>query len=87
MQKTHKTQTEKFAICVINFEPIKIQTCLAPQNDCLILNFVKNIHVVANKMTRSGLKRAIYHSQILGNTLYICKKLGSYNFANLNKIK
>ena len=31
----------------------------------------KDIHVVAQKMTRSGLKTAIYHSQILRNTLYI----------------
>ena len=36
----------------------------------LNLNCVKDIHVVAEKMTRSGLKTAIYHLQILGNTLY-----------------
>jgi hypothetical protein len=48
----------------------EIQTCLAPQNDCLNLSFVKEIHVVGIKMARSGLKMAIYHSQILGNTLY-----------------
>ena len=28
--------------CPITFEPIKIDTCLAPQNDCLNLSFVKN---------------------------------------------
>ena len=35
----------------------------------LNLSFVKDIHVVAKKITRSGLKTAIYYSQILGNTL------------------
>jgi hypothetical protein len=30
-----------FAFCVITFEPIKIQTCLATQNDCLNFSFVK----------------------------------------------
>jgi hypothetical protein len=32
---------KKFAFCVITFEPIKIQTCSATQNDCLNLSFVK----------------------------------------------
>ena len=41
------------------FEPSKIQTRLAPQNDCLNLQFGKDIHVVGEKMTRSGLKMAI----------------------------
>ena len=45
------------------------QTCLAPQNDHLNLSFVKDIHVVAKEITRSGLKTAIYYSQISGNTL------------------
>ena len=31
--QNHKTpEAEMFAFCVITFEPIKIQTCLAPQN-------------------------------------------------------
>ena len=50
---------EIFAICVITFNPIGIQTYLAPQNDCLNLSFVKDIHVVGEKMTRSGFKMAI----------------------------
>ena len=33
------------AFCVITFEPIKIKTCSAPQNDRLNLSFVKYIHV------------------------------------------
>ena len=34
---------------VIAFDPIKIQTCLAPQNDHQYLNFVKDIYVVGKK--------------------------------------
>ena len=30
-----------FALCVITFEPIKIQTCSAPQNDSLNLSFAR----------------------------------------------
>ena len=36
---------EKIAFCVIAFEPIKIQTHSAPQNDRLNFSFVKDIHV------------------------------------------
>ena len=36
---------EKNAFCVITFEPIKIQTHSAPQNDRLNFSFVKDIHV------------------------------------------
>ena len=39
--------------------PIKVQTCSASQNDRLNLSFVKDIHVIAEKMTRRGLKMAI----------------------------
>ena len=52
------------AFCVITFEPIKIQTYLAPQNDRLNLSFVKDIHVIAEKMARKGRKKAIYELQI-----------------------
>ena len=48
-----------FAFCVITFEPNKIQICSAPQNDRLNLNFVKDIHVVGEKMARNGRKTAI----------------------------
>ena len=34
---------EKIAFCVITFEPIKIQTHSAPQNDRLNFSFVKDI--------------------------------------------
>ena len=34
---------------VVAFDPIKIFTYLAPQNDRLNLNFVKDIYVIAKK--------------------------------------
>ena len=36
---------------VIDFDPIKIQTSLAPHNDCQHLLFVKDIYVDTKKMT------------------------------------
>ena len=59
-----------FSLCVITFEPIKILTCSAPQNDHLNLSFVKYIHVVAKKMTWNGGKMGICQSQILVISLY-----------------
>ena len=58
-------------ICVLTFEPIKIKTHSAPQNDRLNFSFVKDIHVVCEKMARKGRKTAIYQSQILSNSLYV----------------
>ena len=61
------------------FHKTKVQTCSVPQNDRLNLSFVKDIYVVAKKMTRSGHKTAIYRSQILGKTLYVLEeKIKSY---------
>ena len=40
---------EIFAFCVITFEPIKIQTCSAPQKDRLNLSFVKDENTVGEK--------------------------------------
>ena len=40
-----------FAFFVINFEPIEVQTCSAPQNHWLNLVFVKDIKVDVEKMT------------------------------------
>ena len=45
-----------FAFCVITFEPIEVQTCSAPQNDCQNLVFVKDIKIVVEKMTRNRRK-------------------------------
>ena len=50
-------------ICVLChnfFEPSEVQTCSAPQNDCLNLSFVKGIHVDSKKMARNGRRTAIY---------------------------
>ena len=48
-----------FAFFIITFEAIKVQTRLAPQNDYQNRSFVKDIHVVGNKMARNGQKMAI----------------------------
>ena len=42
----------------ITFEPIKIQTPLAPQNDPLNLSFVKDDDIVGKKMARNAPKMA-----------------------------
>ena len=53
-KNTKKMQMEIFSFCVIAFEPIKILTCSAPQNDCLNFSFVKNKSW--QKPTRNGHK-------------------------------
>ena len=40
-------------IYVIAFDPIRIQTCLAPQNDRQNPSFVKDNYVLGQKMTRN----------------------------------
>ena len=45
---------------VVAFDPIKISTHYAPQNDRWNLSFVKDICVVAKKMTTNCPKRAIF---------------------------
>ena len=72
MQIMQKTQVRSFLqkkwkrkyFCVITFEPIKFLTCSRPQNDRLNFSFVKDIHVVGEKMARNGRKTAIYQLQI-----------------------
>ena len=44
----------------LHFEPMKIRTLSAPQNDRLNLSFVADILVAGEKMTRKGRKMAIY---------------------------
>ena len=58
-------------IFCVTLGPIKIKTCLAPQNDRLDLSFVKDTYVVVEKMARNGRKTAIYQSQILSISLYL----------------
>ena len=57
--------------CVITFEPIKIQTCSAPQNDHLNLSFVKNDHTYGEKMARNGRKTVIYEEHSFQISLYV----------------
>ena len=49
LQNCKKTEMKIFAFCVTTFEPIKILTCSAPQNDCLNFSFVKGINVEGKK--------------------------------------
>ena len=62
MEKKFFTKLKKmeiFAFCVITFEPIKLQTHSAPQNGRLNFSFVKDVHVVGEKVARMGRKMAI----------------------------
>ena len=43
---------------IVAFDPIRIQTCFAAQNDHQHLSCVKDTHVVGKKMTRNGGKIA-----------------------------
>ena len=43
---------EILMFCVITFEPIKFKTCSTPQNDRLNFSFVKDIHIVGEKMAK-----------------------------------
>ena len=61
-----------FAFCVINFEPIKIQTCSAPQNDRLNLSFVKDIYVDGRELARNGRKTATYYFVKKNGKINIC---------------
>ena len=45
-----------FAFCVIMFEPIKIQTRLTPQNDCLNISFLRYENIVGKTMAKNGPK-------------------------------
>ena len=53
--------TAPCAICVISFEPFKVQTCSPPQNDHLNLSFVKGIYVDNGKLAKNSQKMTIYH--------------------------
>ena len=66
-------EMEIFAVCVITFEPIKIQTCSSPQNDSLNLSFVKDIKVIGKKLSRYGHKMK---GEIKSLVNFVNKKLG-----------
>ena len=57
LQNCKKMEMEIFALCVIKFEPIKVQTRLTPQNNHLNLSFVKDENTVCKKMAINGPKR------------------------------
>ena len=61
---------EIIAFCVITFEPIKVKTCSAPQNDRLNLSFVKYIHVDGENLAWNGCKTTISQSTYFLDTLY-----------------
>ena len=54
LPKLKKMDTEEFLFYVVAYDPIEIQTCLAPQNDNQHPSFVKYIYVGFKKMTRKG---------------------------------
>ena len=51
-------ETKKNVSYIVAFILIRIQTCLAPQNEHQYLSFVKDIHPVGKKMTRNDGKIA-----------------------------
>ena len=51
-----------FAFCVKTFEPIIIQTCSTPQNDCQNCSFWKDTYVDGEKLARNGQKMATYYA-------------------------
>ena len=53
LSKLKKTKLENFVFYIAAFDPIE-KTPLAPQNDHQHLSFVKDVHVVGEKMTRNG---------------------------------
>ena len=59
LQNRKKLEMEKNAFCVINFEPIEVQTHSAPQNHRLNLSYVKDINIDGGKVARNGRKTAI----------------------------
>ena len=54
---SNRPDQRAFALCVITFEPIKIQTHSAPQNDRLNFSFVKDVYVDGKKWLEMVEKR------------------------------
>ena len=69
----------------ITFEPIKIQTRSASQNDCLNLSFVKDKHTYGKKMARKGPTTVVYQYLSFPIRVYLSKsQWGDFAFrANL----
>ena len=79
---------EIFAFYAIAIEPIKVQTCSAPQNDRLNFSFVKDNYVDGGKVARNGRKTAIWLSQILATSLYVqcCHQLSLYYYGKIENL-
>ena len=63
-----------FVFFVITFDPIKILTCSAPQNDRLNLSFVKDINLDGEKMTINSRKMLITRSTMKQRASDVSKK-------------
>ena len=72
-------EMELFAFCVIKFEPIKIYTRLAPQNDHLNLSFVKYENTVGKTMARNGPKWPFILSDSFPIRVYPVYLVAAYN--------
>ena len=57
-----RKNTDLYQYFVVAFDPIKISTHYAPQNDGWNLSFVKDIYLVAKTMTTNGPKMAIFEN-------------------------
>ena len=56
LPKLKKMETEKFVFNAVAFDPIKIWTCLAPQNGRQHLSFLKDIYNVGKKLPEMVVK-------------------------------
>ena len=65
------TKSKKLEMEIFTFEPIRIQTRYAPQNDCLNLSFVKDELTYGKKMARNGRKTVIYEEHSFQISLYV----------------
>ena len=76
-KNTKNPKMEIFSFCVIAFEPIKILTCSAPQNDWMIVwtSVLLKIKGSWQKTARNGNKVDFWQLQILGISLYYIESL------------
>ena len=77
-----KMEKEIFAFCVITFEPIKLQTCSAPQNDRLNFSFMKDIYVVGEKMASKGRKMDLSVANLMHHPLRLLSVNLRLNFVS-----
>ena len=58
LTKLKKPELGNYVFHIVAFDSIEFQICLDPQNDNQNLNFVKDVHVVGEKMARNAGKMA-----------------------------